>query len=67
MTIRPLLLLALSLTGLHAAAQRTETVLERGWRFTLQDDTACIAPDYDDRRWEAVTVPHDWAITGPFS
>ena len=67
MTIRPLLLLALSLGGLTAAAQRTETLLERGWRFTHQDDTACIAPDYDDRRWEAVSVPHDWAITGPFS
>ena len=23
-------------------------------------------PECDDRTWQAVTVPHDWAITGPF-
>lgn len=24
-------------------------------------------PVYDDSGWESVSVPHDWAITGPFS
>ena len=67
MTIRPFLLLALAFAGLGAAAQRSETLLERGWRFTHQDDSACVAPGFDDRNWQAVSVPHDWAITGPFS
>jgi len=26
----------------------------------------CARSDYDDRAWEAVTLPHDWAIAGPF-
>ena len=27
---------------------------------------AFAQPEYDDRTWQAVTVPHDWAISGPF-
>lgn len=26
-----------------------------------------MSPDFDDRKWEQVTIPHDWAIYGPFS
>ncbi len=59
--------LVLACTAIEGTAQRTETLLEKGWHFTHQDDTACIAPGYDDRQWESVTVPHDWAVTGPFS
>jgi beta-galactosidase len=29
-------------------------------------DVAFLQPGYDDRGWEAVTLPHDWAIAGPF-
>ena len=25
-----------------------------------------MKPEFDDRKWETVTVPHDWAIFGPF-
>lgn len=67
MNIRSLLLLCLAVPCLNAAAQRTETLLEKGWRFTHQDDSACISPGYDTQPWERVQVPHDWAITGPFS
>ena len=24
------------------------------------------APDFDDGAWQPVTLPHDWAIAGPF-
>ena len=65
--LKPLWLLSLALTAVGAAAQRSETLLERGWRFTHADDSACVAPSFDDRSWQQVTVPHDWAITGPFS
>ena len=50
----------------HAAQPRTERLLEKGWRFTREDDTAFISPEYDDSAWQSVTVPHDWAIYGPF-
>lgn len=67
MTNRIFFMLTLALAGVNVSAQRSEVLLERGWRFTHQDDSTCVAPSYDDRKWESVTVPHDWAITGPFS
>ncbi len=30
-------------------------------------DVAYVQPDFDDRSWQQVNLPHDWAITGPFS
>ena len=47
-------------------AQRTEILLEKGWKFTKGDVPQAVAPDYDDSMWQSVTVPHDWAIYGPF-
>jgi len=29
-------------------------------------DVAFVQAGFDDRGWEAVTLPHDWAIAGPF-
>lgn len=49
-----------------AQAQRTETLLEKGWRFAGGDRAGAEMPDYDDRAWEQVRIPHDWAIFGPF-
>ena len=55
-------------TLLSAEAQtRTEQLLERGWRFTREDSADFITPDFDDKAWQEVIVPHDWAIYGPFS
>lgn len=53
---------------LYSSAQvRTEQLLEKGWKFTRQDEKTFCNPDLDDRKWQSVTVPHDWAIYGPFS
>jgi len=38
-----------------ANAQRQEITLSDGWRFS-----------HDQQTWEQVSVPHDWAIAGPF-
>lgn len=65
------LLIAAVLFACHllpAGAQRTEVLLEKGWKFihrNLTDEAMGIG--YDDSKWENVTVPHDWAIYGPFS
>lgn len=48
-------------------AQRTERQLEKGWKFTRLDDAQFARADYNDAKWKNVTVPHDWAIYGPFS
>ena len=51
---------------LMASAQRSETLLRTGWRFHHGDVTSAEQPAFDDSQWQSVSVPHDWAITGPF-
>ena len=51
----------------NVLAQRTERQLEKGWKFTRLDDAQFARADYNDAKWKTVTVPHDWAIYGPFS
>ena len=46
---------------------RTERLLEKNWRFTRADNPEFKEPTFDDATWQSVTVPHDWAIYGPFS
>lgn len=29
-------------------------------------NVACVKSDFDDSAWARVTLPHDWAISGPF-
>ena len=50
-----------------SAQVRTETLLEKGWKFTRDDSGSFSEVQYDDSQWQDVTVPHDWAIYGPFS
>ncbi|MDE7407608.1 MAG: glycoside hydrolase family 2 protein, partial [Muribaculaceae bacterium] len=49
-----------------ALAQRSETFLHNGWRFSREDNPKASLVAYDDSDWKDVTVPHDWAIYGPF-
>ena len=49
------------------ATPRSETLLEKGWRFTREDESQFSSTKYDDKNWQQVRVPHDWAIYGPFS
>ena len=55
-----------SITLLSAQVRR-EFMLEKGWKFTREDNLQSLGKDYDDSKWQSVTVPHDWAIYGPFS
>ena len=43
-------------------AQRSVTQLDKNWKFTRDDHNETMKPDFDDREWQSVTVPHDWAI-----
>lgn len=36
------------------------------WKFSKGENTAASAVRFNDTAWETVTVPHDWAIYGPF-
>ena len=53
--------------GTNLYGQRSESLLEKDWRFTRDDSVEYSEPGYDDSAWQSVTVPHDWAIYGPFS
>lgn len=48
------------------AQQRTEFLLEKNWRFSKGDFPKAISDDFNDKNWEEVRIPHDWAIYGPF-
>ncbi len=64
---KTLLTLALcAAVGVSLSAQRRESLLKDGWRFSQSDNSEAVAPGYDDSGWTQVSVPHDWAITGPF-
>ena len=58
---------ALMAMPLSMTAQRIERQLEKGWKFTRQDNANFSHTNYNDSKWQSVIVPHDWAIYGPFS
>ncbi|MCM1501879.1 MAG: DUF4982 domain-containing protein [Bacteroidales bacterium] len=55
------------LLGGCAFAQRYAQLLEDGWKFHRGDVPEASSALFDDSSWDNVTVPHDWAIYGPFS
>jgi beta-galactosidase len=60
-----LLVLMLALFTSQATARKIMT-LENGWKFTKGDPSDAMSTDFQDAGWESVSVPHDWAIYGPF-
>lgn len=53
--------------AVSAGADRRVTGFNDNWRFMKGEQTAQAAQaDFDDSSWQSVTVPHDWAISGPF-
>ena len=45
---------------------RSVVTLEKGWKFTREDNPESKEKVYDDSQWQSVRIPHDWAIYGPF-
>ncbi len=43
------------------------TTINQNWLFHLGDMPDAWQKDFDDRHWDAVCIPHDWAVTQPFS
>lgn len=58
------LFFTLSLFAQNSA--RAVITLEKNWRFHKGDVANAHQITFDDSAWETVTVPHDWAIKGPF-
>ena len=55
--VLPMVVTALAVFSASAAgsAVRSDVMLKKGWQFSQ-----------DSVNWKSVTVPHDWAIYGPF-
>src|SRR5690606_32149177 len=48
------------------AQERTVTELSDNWQFQKGQHPQAHQVDFNDKSWQKVTVPHDWAIYGPF-
>ena len=59
--------ISMSVCHAEVRSSRVETSLKDGWRFHRGEADGAFMPAYDDSEWDKVSVPHDWAITGPFS
>jgi beta-galactosidase len=60
-----LLIVCLLLTAGASAQTRTETELT-SWKFHQGPSELAFEKGFNDKKWQSVTVPHDWAIYGPF-
>ena len=45
---------------------REEYTLEHNWKFSKGDIAGAEGTSFNDKGWESVSIPHDWAIKGPF-
>lgn len=64
---RILFITLLSSIAFALNAQRSERLLENNWKFIKGDVAGAETTSFSDARWQTVSVPHDWAISGPFS
>lgn len=45
---------------------RVVTELKEGWKFSRGKNDLAYQARFNDKAWQTVSVPHDWAIYGPF-
>ena len=46
---------------------RKAYLLTDNWKFCKGDIKGAESYQFNDKNWESVSIPHDWAITGPFN
>ena len=63
---RIFLSLSFAMMFLLAHGQRSVTQLSDDWYFHEGDLISAEKPDFNDGNWQRISVPHDWAIRGPF-
>ncbi|WP_088654712.1 sugar-binding domain-containing protein [Geofilum rhodophaeum] len=68
---KSLLLLAFLATALFQTQAKPgfgeASLLNNDWKFYKGDPAEAAAPDFDDSRWRALHLPHDWSVEGPYS
>lgn len=62
-----LLIAVLFLINVDIYSQSRELItLQTNWKFVKENPENAASVDFDDSGWQDVSVPHDWAIEGPF-
>ena len=78
MTAATAIIILIFLSGCHSAAKngvaaklssagRNVINFNSDWKFAKGEQPGAEAADFDDSAWQAVRLPHDWAISGPFN
>ena len=60
-----IILIFLVIAQVSFSQERTVKELST-WKFQKESNSEAYQTNFDDSKWETVTVPHDWAIYGPF-
>lgn len=66
--IRPFLIIILIGIFPHLSISQVRMVksLKMDWKFQKGKEDSAYQSNFNDKDWESVQVPHDWAIYGPF-
>ena len=51
-------------TQSYAKISQREILFDENWKFSLQDVKGAENPEYDDKNWRNLDLPHDWSIEG---
>ncbi len=62
-----LLILATQAPAADVLAGRRVVSFNADWKFAKGSPSGAEKADFDDSLWQAVRLPHDWAIAGPFN
>ncbi len=58
---------AFLLAASSSSSQSRKTILlNENWQFINAEIAGAEKPETNTENWETVSVPHDWAIKGPF-
>ena len=60
------LLVFIAFTAIAFSQARVVKVLDAHWKFQKGNFEDAFKANFNDSKWESVTVPHDWAIYGSF-
>ncbi len=64
-TLKFAFILAIFLFLASSLEARETITLHTGWRFAKGNFENASQSNFNDSQWQKVTVPHDWAISGP--
>lgn len=53
-------------TQIAVSQTREVKVLDVNWKFQKGNFEEAYKVNFNDSKWQTVTIPHDWAIYGPF-